>query len=166
LGVTIREFELLTLNGAALKKNEDGTIDLRVRVVCSAGTYVRTLAEDLGEKLSIGAHLVELHRTRAGQFQIDAALTLERLAESFTQNVLVNVLISPHHALSQLPAIDLDDDQLGRTLRGLDLPVNDSDPQLRDKDPVRLSRNNQLIAIGKYHAEQRTIHPEVVLGPP
>ncbi len=164
--VMIREFEALPLDGALLKTNEDGTTDLRVRVVCSAGTYVRTLAEDLGRKLGMGAHLIELRRTRAGRFQIDAAMTLEKLAEAFAENKVADALISPHAALSHLPSIDLDDDQLRKTLHGLALPLKDNELTLSDGDPVRLSRNKQLIAIGKYNAERHAIHPEVVLGPP
>jgi len=49
---------------------------LRIRVVCSAGTYIRTLAEDIGKKLGTRAHLAELRRTRAGRFGIDQGITL------------------------------------------------------------------------------------------
>ena len=160
VSVTIHEFELLTPDERLV--NDDGSLDSRVRVVCSAGTYVRTLAEDLGHKLDVGAHLIELRRTRAGQFQIDAAMTLERLIEAVAQNKLADAFISPHAALSHLPSIDLDDEQLRRSLHGLALPINDNDLSLSDGDPVRLSKNNQLIAIGKYNAEQRAIHPTVV----
>ncbi|HZB46412.1 MAG TPA: tRNA pseudouridine(55) synthase TruB, partial [Pyrinomonadaceae bacterium] len=55
--VTIRELELGDGNAGAARLNEDGTQDLPVRVVCSAGTYVRTLAESIGESLGVGAHL-------------------------------------------------------------------------------------------------------------
>jgi len=165
LSVTINEFEMV-MPEHSLSANDDGEFDIRVRVVCSAGTYIRTLAEDLGEKLGVGAHLVQLRRTRAGRFRLDSAVTLERFARAFSQNQLVDTLISPHEALSHLAAIDLDEDQLRRTLHGLDLPLKDNDLQLTNGDPVRLSRNNQLIAVGKFDSEQSTIHPEVVLGPP
>lgn len=160
--VTIDEFELLAPDDR-FSANDDDSLDIRVRVVCSAGTYMRTLAEDLGQKLGLGAHLIGLRRTRAGQFGIDAALTLERLAEAFTQNQFANALISPHDALSHLPWIDLDDEQLRRTFHGLFLPSNDKNLKLTDGDPIRLSKDNQLIAVGKFDAEQRTIHPAVVL---
>jgi tRNA pseudouridine55 synthase len=160
--VTIHEFELLT-DAARFSPNDDGSLDIRVRVVCSAGTYIRTLAEDLGKRLRIGAHLAELRRTRAGQFGIGAALTLEKLGEAPADNKLADALISPHAALSHLPSIDLDDQQLRRTLHGLALPLNDNDRTFHDGDSVRLSQNNQLIAVGKFDAQQRTIRPWVVL---
>ena len=163
--VTIHEFEWLAPDDR-FSANDDDSLDIRVRVVCSAGTYMRTLAEDLGQKLGLGAHLIGLRRMRAGQFGIDGALTLERLAEAFTQNQFTNALISPHDALSHLPWIDLDDEQLRRTSHGLFLPSNDKNLKFTDGDPIRLSKDNQLIAVGKFDAEQRTIHPDVVLGTP
>jgi tRNA pseudouridine55 synthase len=69
--VVIRELVLEGLGGDALE----------LRIVCSKGTYVRTLAEDLGEVLGCGAHLAGLRRTGAGPFAIEAAITLDRLAE-------------------------------------------------------------------------------------
>jgi tRNA pseudouridine55 synthase len=54
---------------------------LEIDVVCSKGTYVRTLAEDLGESLGCGAHLVALRRTASGPLRVEQALTLEALAQ-------------------------------------------------------------------------------------
>ena len=160
--VTIYEFELLTPNESFLV-NDDLTLDIRVRVLCSAGTYIRTLAEDLGRALRVGAHLSELRRTRAGKFKIDAAMTLEKLADTTSNHV--DSLISSHDALSHLPSIDLDTEQLRRTVHGIALPLNDNKLTLTDGDPVRLSKDNQLIAIGKYKVDRSEIHPEVVLHP-
>ena len=67
--------------GKLLRENEEGTRDLTVRVASSAGTYIRTLAEDFGKQLGLGAHLAELRRTRAGSFKITEANTLEQLSE-------------------------------------------------------------------------------------
>jgi len=54
--------------------------DVRVRLVCSKGTYVRSLARDLGEALGVGGHLVALRRTRIGEFEVSNALTPEHLS--------------------------------------------------------------------------------------
>src|SRR5882762_7781108 len=61
--VTIQRFETNRAKGGLVKDNLDGTYDLEVLVACSAGTYVRTLAEDFGNRLGTGAHLAELRRT-------------------------------------------------------------------------------------------------------
>ena len=66
VSVSILAFEAIKPTGELLKDNLDGTFDFEVRVVCSSGTYIRTLAEDFGKRLNVGAHLVELRRTRAG----------------------------------------------------------------------------------------------------
>ena len=67
--VCIYKFEAIPVaskpTSELLKDNLDGTFDFKVRVVCSSGTYVRTLAEDFGKQLGVGAHLAELRRTRA-----------------------------------------------------------------------------------------------------
>src|SRR6266571_2331275 len=63
----------------ALRANDDGTRDFRAKVRCSSGTYVRTLAHDIGEALRVGAHLTKLRRTGVGHFKVDRALTLDEL---------------------------------------------------------------------------------------
>ena len=162
--VTIREFETLGKNDELLKKNEDGSCDLRVRVVCSAGTYVRTLAEEVGKKLGIGAHLAELRRTRAGQFRIEAAMTLEVLAELNASNLVGEKLISPHAALAHLPEVELDEEQARRTMNGLDLQIEPHEVQrFSNGDSIRLSKRGELIAIGKFDRDRNVVHPAVVL---
>ena len=55
---------------------------LKIRVVCGSGTYIRSLARDIGEKLGTGAYLTELTRTRVGDYKIENSKTLEELEES------------------------------------------------------------------------------------
>src|SRR6266481_3957310 len=97
--VKISEFAANAEGDAYLTDNEDGTRDLRVRVVCSAGTYIRTLAEDFGKKLGMGAHVAALQRTHAGQSRIGDAITLDRLNEVAKSGSVAEVLISPNAAL-------------------------------------------------------------------
>jgi len=68
--VEIRKFEMLSLNPPLM----------RFRVVCSPGTYVRSLVHDLGQRLGCGAHLTELRRTRSGTFVVENAVRLDRMA--------------------------------------------------------------------------------------
>src|SRR5947209_9600985 len=78
--IRIDEFEMIAREGEEfLRRNDDGTCDVRARVVCSAGTYVRVLGESIGELLGTGAHLSALRRTRAGLFRVGDAVTLEEL---------------------------------------------------------------------------------------
>lgn len=71
--VTVSEFELLET------RRLEAAIDLDVRVVCSSGTYIRSLARDLGAALGVGGHLTALRRTRIGAFRVEDAPTLEAL---------------------------------------------------------------------------------------
>jgi tRNA pseudouridine55 synthase len=76
--VTIRKLELLGWRQAG-----DGLADIDVDVTCSSGTYIRAIARDLGAALGTGGHLTVLRRTRVGPYGIDAAKTLDQLAEAF-----------------------------------------------------------------------------------
>ncbi|NKX49869.1 tRNA pseudouridine(55) synthase TruB [Arthrobacter deserti] len=78
--VTVNRFAI-----HAIRRVRGGKLlDVDVTVVCSSGTYVRALARDLGAALGVGGHLTALRRTRVGPFGIEAAATLEQLAEDLT----------------------------------------------------------------------------------
>lgn len=74
--VRIERFELLAV------RRDEAFLDLDVEVDCSAGTYIRALARDVGSELGVGGHLTALRRTRAGRFGLDQARTLDELGES------------------------------------------------------------------------------------
>ena len=163
--VTVREFEVIQREGPWLKLNDDATADLHARVVCSAGTYVRTLAEDFGKRLDVGAHLVELRRTRAGRFKIHEAITLERLVEFADSNLAEAGIIPPDAVLSHLPAIELTADEVTQTINGIDLKVEGAVLNCEGGAAIRLrSAENQLIAVGIYDDSRKTIHPNVVIA--
>lgn len=161
--ITISSFESIERDGRLLKENEDGTCDLAVRVVCSAGTYVRTLAEDFGKRLGLGAHLAELRRTRAGAFKIEDANTLEQLTELAESGLLAQAFISPDATLAHLPAVDLSLDDVRRVMTGLNLPCEP--PGWLTGQAVRLrDESGELMAVGIYDDALKLVHPQVVLG--
>ena len=162
--IQVSEFEPLLKEGPLLKFGDEQTADLQVRVACSAGTYIRGLAEDLGKQLGVGAHLVELRRTRAGQFKIQDASTLKRLAELSSANSIERALISPDAALAHLPAIEIDDEGVRRILNGIDIPFENS-AGLQQNETIRLrDANGNLLAVGVYNDARQLIHPKVVLA--
>ncbi|MEP6741455.1 MAG: tRNA pseudouridine(55) synthase TruB [bacterium] len=161
--ITIRRFEMNRAKGALLKDNLDGTYDLDVLVACSGGTYVRTLAEDFGKRLGVGAHLAELRRTRVGEFEIKGAATLEQLKESVVEESLGRVLLPPDAALSHLPSIELRADELGRVRNGVKIDVKN--PVWTNGEHVRLhDEHGHLVAVARFEAEKQTLHPRVVLA--
>ena len=163
--VVINEFEIMMGNHELLKRNDDGTCDLTVRVACSAGTYIRVLAEDFGKQLGVGAHVAQLRRTRAGQFKIGCAITLERLNELAQSESLEQVLISLDATLSSLPALQLGVDAVRRIGQGIDLQIEEANGSLwKNGQTVRLrNEDGQLIAVGIYDSERGTVHPQVVI---
>ena len=151
--VTIHELQIL---GSALRTSNS---ELRLRVICSAGTYIRTLAEDIGRKVGTFAHLSELRRTRAGKFTIEQSLTLEQLENLDNPD---SALISMNEAVSHLPEFALAVDRIEKTKNGLSTRV--SQDGFKDGDTLRMTDiSGNVIAIGVYKEEERSIHPTVVL---
>ena len=164
--VKIREFEALRCAGRFLKENDDGSVDLAVRVVCSAGTYVRTLAEALGERLGVGAHLVELRRTRAGDFSITSAMTLDQLQAKLDVEASASILLQPDEALRSMPFVDLTERDAQRVRQGIAIFVSQhshgaaapgASVRMRDTD-------GRLVAVGCYDAASQSVQPRVVIA--
>lgn len=161
--VCIHEFEAIRPDGQLVKDNLDGTFDFHVRVVCSAGTYVRALAEDFGKRLSVGAHLAELRRTRVGDFTVTNAVTLEQLKTSFGEEALGTMLLRPSAALSRLPFVHLKGDDVRRARHGMEVKIGET--EWSDGEKVKMcDDNDHLIAIGDYDATTKRLHPSVVLA--
>jgi tRNA pseudouridine55 synthase len=83
-----------------------------VDVHCSSGTYVRSLANDLGEKLGTGAYLVGLRRTKSGRFSLRDAVPLRKLQESFSAGNWYQYLIPAAEALGDWPVVELSPDEV------------------------------------------------------
>jgi tRNA pseudouridine55 synthase len=88
-----------------------------ITVTCSKGTYIRTLAEDIGKQLGCGAHLIGLRRTATANYQIAQAVTLEQF-EAMSEEQRLAALAPPDSAVHYLPAITLDDDGAFYLLQG------------------------------------------------
>ncbi|OGO27734.1 MAG: tRNA pseudouridine(55) synthase TruB [Chloroflexi bacterium RBG_16_52_11] len=83
-----------------------------IDVYCSSGTYVRSLANDLGSELGCGAHLIGLRRTKSGKFTLRDAVPLRRLQEAFNAGEWYRYLIPAAEALADWPMVELDADQV------------------------------------------------------
>ena len=95
--------------------------DLTLRVVCSAGTYVRSLAHDIGQALGTGGHVVALRRLRSGPFRVEDAVPLDALLATPDWQAY---LLPPDAGLADWPRLDLspaqaEDVRHGRFLRDL-----------------------------------------------
>lgn len=133
--------------------------DYKFRVACSAGTYIRTLAVDIGRKIGVGAHLGELRRTRAGKFDLTLSTTLEQLSDSDDPAL---VLLPMEAAVSHIPSITITDDRVSKTRNGLSTRVFDT--QFADGVAVQMvDSGGKLVAIGFFNAAANTVQPKVVL---
>ncbi len=96
---------------------------LTLEVDCAPGTYIRSLARDLGEALGVGAHLAALVRLASGPFRIEDAVPLDALRAAMQDGSWRDCLLPPDLALHDLPAVTLDDDQAGRIRHGGVIPA-------------------------------------------
>jgi tRNA pseudouridine55 synthase len=139
VGVTVYEWRVLARRGA----------DLDVEVECSAGTYVRALARDLGEASGSAAHLAALRRVRSGRFDVSQAFSLESVERGAVQ------LVPSVDAVRQLPQQDLDDLDARRITHGRDVAAR------VDGDVIALRHHEALLAVAVRDGEQ--LRPKVVM---
>ena len=157
--VTISQLEILPPRPATYDERIDERMTHGIQVVCSAGTYIRTLAEDIGQKLGIGSHLSELRRTAAGKFSIGQSITLDQLAELDDPKA---ALIPMTDAVSHLGKFTVAEDRIDKTRNGLSTRVFETG--FADGEPVQmLDASGELIAIGFFDAAENVLQPKVVL---
>ncbi|HMD88419.1 MAG TPA: tRNA pseudouridine(55) synthase TruB [Anaerolineaceae bacterium] len=129
-----------------------------IDVYCSSGTYVRSLAHDLGEALGCGAHLVGLRRTKSGRFTLRDAVPLRRLREAFDTGNWYQFLIPAAEALSDWPAIELSHDQLEAIRHGHRIPAEQG-----QGNKVRgVSEQGELVALLELNTETNEWQPRKV----
>ncbi|MEP6984681.1 MAG: tRNA pseudouridine(55) synthase TruB [Chloroflexota bacterium] len=134
------ERELRPVKIASLKIEDWSPPEFTLDVVCSAGTYIRSLAFDLGEALDVGAHLSGLSRVSSGTFQLENALTLETL---FASEDWHQYLIPPQVALADWPTVQLSEEDADHILHGRAIQA----PQTSNELSFAYDPNGQLIAI-------------------
>lgn len=142
--ITVRRLEILEMQLPLVVLEVD----------CSKGTYVRTLAHDLGLALGTGAHLVSLRRTRCGHFTEDDAITLERL-EALVAGGLQLPILAPVQALRGYPSLEVDAAATRRLGDGIPPAVADVVGTLpRAGAIVSLLRAGELLAVARYVPER------------
>jgi tRNA pseudouridine55 synthase len=145
--VMINDLEIVSIN----KIPDLEVIDVKVRVVCSAGTYIRALARDIGTQLEVGGHLTELRRTRSGVF--DSMITLDELQENPELIDLATAVKTGFHH------IVLSDEQASKAVNGVRLSAPDDLPS----GHVGLISPDGR-AIGLFENSDSVLHPLVVFA--
>ena len=162
--VTIHRLDIVDWQGETL------VID----VECSKGTYIRTLAADLGEALGCGAHLAALRRTASGPLRVEHALTLEALA-ALDEAARDALLLPPDALVADWPALQLPADEAARFLTGLRRRVNHADaPAVRVYGPAPHEAaavaphdtESALAFLGSAHVTAGELIADRLLSPP
>jgi len=135
----------------------------RLQVRCSAGTYVRAIAHELGLALGCGAHIETLVRTASGPFRLEQAFTLERLQQLKDTGRLEEALVKPAELLPDFPAVFVDDVAVGHIRQGRDFAVSAFRAGAGTEHVKAIGPDGSLVAIGRI-ALPHVYHPVVVLN--
>ncbi len=132
---------------------------VRIAVRCSKGTYIRSLACDIGQKLGCGAHLSGLRRTSSAPFNVDAAISLEAL-DKLERGPARSLLLRPDRALEHLPEVHLDGEQTRRARHGQTIAgLTETQEGL-----VRIYGDDAFVGIGEMDGQGR-LRPKRLLAP-
>jgi tRNA pseudouridine55 synthase len=151
VGVEVYELEMTALEGS----------EVSIRLHCSAGTYVRSIAHDAGQILGCGAFLKTLRRLASGDFTIEHARTLEDLARLAEENRLEEALIPAAQLLPAFPCELVDPSTAGQIRHGRDFRVSPFQTPSETRYVKAVSAKGELIAIGEIRLPH-LYHPVLV----
>jgi tRNA pseudouridine55 synthase len=134
----------------------------RVRAHCSGGTYMRSIAHDLGTALGCGAHLKELRRTASGEFELDQARTIAQLESLAAEERLLDALVPAARMLPRFPSVFVDDTTAAQIRQGRNFAASPFRSQPASRRVKAVTRAGELIAIGEA-VLPNLYHPTVVL---
>jgi tRNA pseudouridine55 synthase len=153
----------------ALRMHHYAPPEIGIEVTCSPGTYVRTLADDLGRDLGCGAHLSGLRRTRSGPFELAQALPPEEL-QALAERGEIEARILPPEQVLGFPTVSLTPLQARRVLHGGDVPVAEARGDFERGTPPRpgdrlsaLGPGGGLLAVMELRLDRR-LYPLRVFG--
>jgi tRNA pseudouridine55 synthase len=145
--ITLFELNLLGMTADTL------TLD----VSCSKGTYIRSLAEDIGHQLGCGGTVIELRRTQAGIFKIEDALTLEQL-QAMNIEALMSQLIAVDKPLHHLPSVTLSESQTALIKHGQSLQLDQHESIL---GRVRMYGEHVFLGLGEIQLGGRLLPKKI-----
>jgi len=152
------ELEARTIHVHSLEVVEWNLPEVVVDVHCSSGTYVRSLAYDLGEKLGCGANLTGLRRTKSGSFTLKDAQPLRKLSEAFENNTWFRYLIPAAEALSEWPSITLNNEEVDLVRHGHRIPRG----ELLEGQVRAITEQGELVALMEADPETAEYKPKKV----
>ena len=142
--ITIHDFVLLDDREVFEGEN----ISFRFRVTCSKGTYVRTLAVMIGEKLGFPSHMSHLVRTASGEFVLEDCISFEEIEENVQNGTVESIFISIDEALSKFPKMVVDEKQAEKIKNGMFLK---NELQITTPFITVFDKNDRCLAIYEHH---------------
>jgi tRNA pseudouridine55 synthase len=142
--VTIHEIELLDDDEVF----EGEEVTFRIRVVCGKGTYIRTLAVQIGELLGLPSHMAELVRTASGSFTKEQCVTIREVEEKMAKGEIFDILLPIEYALSDFPYIEIDETNKKQILNGQILELHSL---LIGNEKIVFGIEGKAVAVYKEH---------------
>lgn len=148
---------------------------IEFEAACSSGSYMRSLAHDLGQSLQCGAHLSQLKRTAIGDFHIQSSITLETLGKLVQETKIEKIFIPLESVLPEFPKIILNEEGVALAKNGnmvfsehihalSRVSFNFPDTQTEPVQICRLfNQDGRLLALGKFQPEKNGLHPYLVI---
>lgn len=136
--------------------------DARLRAHCSGGTYMRSIAHDLGQLLGCGAHLQDLRRLASGEFEIGQAGTIAQLESLAADERLLDALVPAAGMLPGFPTVFVDDVTVAQIRNGRNFPASPFRSQPASRYVKAVTRQGELVAIGEA-VLPNVYHPIVVM---
>ena len=131
-GVTVeRKPRKAIIHQLVMTESDEANNTYTIRVVCSEGTYIRTLVEDMGENLGCGAVLTSLSRTKACGYTLDQTITLEQLQQARDTDTIDSLIAPVDSVFMHLDAIDLSDELAKRAINGARSRISKPDGDYR-----------------------------------
>lgn len=153
--VTIFELELLDIAPSDYP-------EVTFRTVCSTGTYIRTLGDDLARALGGRSHLTALRRTRNGEVSVTEAVGVDDVAAAVDRGTVASLIRTPKEVLSGTPEIRLDQSAAMRVRNGVKLNVDDVGGSSVSGYVLLTDADERLLAV--YRRDEQQLLPEVVLS--
>jgi tRNA pseudouridine55 synthase len=150
--VCLYELTLVSVDGA----------EARLRAHCSGGTYMRSLAHDLGQLMGCGAHLQELRRTASAEFEIGQARTIAQLESLAADDRLVDAIVPAGKMLPGMASVYVDDVTTAHIRHGRNFPASPFRSEPASRYVKAVTRQGDLVAIGEA-VLPNLYHPVVVL---
>lgn len=141
--VTIHELSLLNEN------RTDGSFRIKVR--CSKGTYIRTLAVDIGASLGYPAHMSFLKRIETDGIKLSDTVTFEQIEVAVKNKTFSDTLLSIEKVLGHLYHYEVDERMVEKVLQGQKFPLPD---EVNNEEPFKMMHQNKLLAIYEQHPEK------------